>query len=103
MKTPQRARSIREFFGHSRPARTVRVETFCNRARWRRFRRVFLDRNPLCIDPFGIHRGRPTPATDVDHIIPRRERPDLWYTESNVQALCKGCHSRKTSHEKRDA
>lgn len=65
-------------------------------SRWRRLRRMYLNNHPLCEDPFGIHET-PVPATDVDHIIPRSDSgPD---DESNLQALCKSCHSRKTVRE----
>lgn len=37
--------------------------------------------------------------TEVDHILPLRERPDLAYIRSNLQALHKWCHSEKTRSE----
>lgn len=65
--------------------------------RWRRVRRLQLAREPLCADPFGVHGGAPVLATDVDHILPRRDggrdRRD------NLQSLCHSCHSRKTVSE----
>lgn len=64
---------------------------------WQRLRRWFLKRHPLCVDPFGAHGAWPQPATDVDHIVPRaRGGTD---DESNLQALCHECHSRKTALE----
>lgn len=69
-------------------------------ARWRRLRKMFLAANPVCADPFGIHarNGEVVPATDVDHIVPKRcGGTDEW---SNLQALCHACHSRKTSTER---
>ena len=37
----------------------------------------------------------------VDHIIPRRVRPDLALDTSNLQVLCVTCHnSAKQKHEK---
>lgn len=66
-------------------------------ARWRQIRERFLFDHPLCRDPFGIHKGIPIEATDVDHITPRRKGgPD---TEDNLQPLCHACHSRKTMLE----
>jgi len=35
-------------------------------------------------------------ALDVDHIIPHRGSPDLFWDRANIHALCKRCHSRKT-------
>ena len=40
--------------------------------------------------------GITTPANEVDHIIPTRLRPDLFYTLDNLQTLCGPCHSKKT-------
>jgi len=68
-------------------------------ARWRRLRRAFLKRYPLCADPFGIHaeRKEQVRATEVDHVIPKAEGgADKW---DNLQSLCKPCHSRKTAEE----
>ena len=36
-------------------------------------------------------------ATDVDHIRPHKGDPRLFFDRGNLQALCHGCHSRKTS------
>lgn len=65
-------------------------------ARWRKLRRLVLNRQPLCADPYGVHakRGEVVAATDVDHIVSKR----TGGTDSldNLQALCHSCHSRKT-------
>lgn len=68
-------------------------------ARWRKLRVMVLRRQPLCQDPYGIHEeaGEVVPATEVDHIIPRRRGGDD--SMENLQGLCKGCHSRKTAVE----
>jgi len=67
-------------------------------AQWRRVRKRFLRQHPLCA-ACG-HLGFTTPATDVDHILPRA----LGGTdeESNLQALCHRHHSAKTMHELRE-
>lgn len=64
--------------------------------RWRRLRLMFLRRHPVCATD-----GCNAPALDVHHVIPRRERPDLAYSESNLQALCHECHSRHTATDER--
>lgn len=75
-------------------------ESLYGTARWKRFRRMFLSRNPLCCDPDARHPGRTVAAVDVDHIIPWREDPQrLTFNALNCQALCKSCHSAKTRHE----
>lgn len=39
-------------------------------------------------------------GTQVDHIIPRRKRPDLALDPRNLQVLCPSCHSSaKRCHE----
>ena len=63
-------------------------------ARWRKARTAFLQRNPLCNE--CMKRGKITPATVVDHIIPHRGDRKLFWDESNWQPLCKDCHDRKT-------
>ena len=63
-------------------------------ARWRKARTAFLQRNPLCNE--CMKRGKITPATVVDHIIPHRGDRKLFWDESNWKPLCKCCHDRKT-------
>lgn len=64
-------------------------------ANWRRLRAMHLAQEPLC-----RHCGRQgivTPASEVDHIVPRSNGGSDKY--ENLQALCKSCHSRKTYRE----
>ena len=63
-------------------------------AKWRRARKAFLDRNPLCAE--CQREGKLTPATVVDHIVPHRGDQRLFWDETNWQPLCKDCHDRKT-------
>ena len=72
-----------------------------NSARWQRLRAMVLDTQPLCGDPILLHPGRVVPATQVDHIQPIADRPDLAFTVSNLQSLCTGCHGQKTAMERR--
>lgn len=62
---------------------------------WRRYRLAYLREHPLC-----VRCGQP--ASDVDHVVPV-EGPDDdgFWVESNHQALCESCHSRKTMTEDR--
>lgn len=62
---------------------------------WARLRRRHLAMHPVCVACDAD--GYTTPATDVDHIIPRaRGGTDH---ASNLQSLCRSCHSRKTALE----
>jgi 5-methylcytosine-specific restriction endonuclease McrA len=74
-----------------------------NSARWRRLRRMVLNRAPLCADPYGVHAawGRLEPAVEVDHIVPLVEDLSLAYDEVNLQPLCLACHSRKSALERK--
>lgn len=63
-------------------------------ARWRKARKHFLEKHPLCVK--CMRNGKLTPATVVDHIIPHRGDMRLFWDEGNWQPLCKGCHDRKT-------
>ena len=73
------------------------------RPRWRRVRARFLHLYPLCADPWGTHRedGEAVPATEVHHLLPRRQAPHLAFAVANLQGLCKGCHSRLTNEERK--
>lgn len=62
---------------------------------WKRLRDAFLQAHPHCVDPYRVHRHLVL-ATDVDHIVPHRGDMRLFWDASNLQALCHGCHSRKT-------
>ena len=42
-------------------------------------------------------KGRPTPATQVDHIIPKSQ--DGTADMDNLQAICDDCHKAKTAQE----
>ena len=66
-------------------------------ARWRNARRRFLMAHPLCVDCAGL--GLVVAAQDVDHIRPHRGDARLMWDQTNWQALCKSCHSRKTARE----
>lgn len=63
--------------------------------RFRWMRRAYLMRHPLCA---VCHE----PATDLDHITPHRGDAALYWAQSNWQALCHVCHSRKTKRETLD-
>jgi 5-methylcytosine-specific restriction enzyme A len=68
-------------------------------SRWRRARAAYLARNPLCVRCQAQERIRA--ATVVDHVVPHRGDPKLFWDEANWAALCKPCHDAKTAREGR--
>jgi 5-methylcytosine-specific restriction enzyme A len=68
--------------------------------RWQNRSKFFLACNPLCV--YCQREGRITAATLVDHATPHRGDQNLFWDETNWQALCETCHnSRKQSEEKK--
>ncbi len=68
-------------------------------SRWRKARKLFLKRHPLCEK--CKEQGRFVKAEVVDHIVPHRGDGKLFWDEGNWQALCKSCHDSKTMTEDR--
>jgi len=73
--------------------------------RWRRLReRVLIRDNFTCQQTGVLLVGRhPAPNSPVvDHIIPHRGDPELFWDENNLQTLSKAYHdSRKQAEERR--
>jgi 5-methylcytosine-specific restriction protein A len=67
--------------------------------RWRRARAAYLARHPLCVRCKS--EARLEPAIVVDHLVPHRGNPVLFWDERNWAALCKPCHDAKTAREGR--
>ena len=65
--------------------------------RWQQARAGYLRKHPLCVHCEAT--GRVTVATDLDHIVPHKGDMDVFWDFTNVQGLCKPCHSRKTAGE----
>jgi len=62
---------------------------------WRKLRYQALRRDRgICV--ICEREGYQRMATDVDHIIEHSGDIELFYDLSNLQSLCKSCHSRKT-------
>ena len=75
-----------------------RDDQFYSLKRWRTVRRLVLARSPCCAE--CERAGRVKPANEVHHIEDRRQRPDLAYTASNLEALCASCHRRETNRRR---
>ena len=76
-------------------ARDPETIAFYNSKAWRDFRAWFLADHPICQCEKRCRRA----STEVHHIIPRRERPDLALDPMKCKALSKPCHSRETARE----
>lgn len=59
---------------------------------WQKIRKIYLSANPLCVK--CEKDNKIVPATEVDHIMPLKRGGTN--EETNLQGLCKPCHSRKT-------
>lgn len=58
--------------------------------RWRKLRARFLARQPLCV--YCKAEGRIEVATIVDHKVPHRGDLGLFWSEANLQPMCKPHH-----------
>jgi len=65
--------------------------------RWRKLRDAFLAKSPLCQCEANNGAGCGYPATVVDHKIPHKGDLALFYAWTNLEALAKACHDRKTA------
>ena len=72
--------------------------TLYNTSAWRRLRKSVLAASPLCVR--CTQHGLVVRATDVDHVIAHKGDRGLFYARSNLQTLCKSCHSWKTNRSK---
>jgi 5-methylcytosine-specific restriction protein A len=67
-------------------------------ARWRHpvwgLRAVTLRRHPICVA--CKQAGRVVASTEVDHVVPHRGDPALFWSPTNLQGLCNPCHGAKT-------
>lgn len=77
------------------PARNRQAERALatNSTYWLRLRTLVLAQSPLCV--VCVAEGRTRAASHVDHIDADTSNNDL----SNLQGLCRPCHSSKTARE----
>ena len=85
---------------HSPRARLTRIEDrivhrWYTSSRWQRLRRDVLQAGPFCRScrDQGVKRL----AVDVDHIVKHDGDAILFWDRTNLQGLCKACHTRKTT------
>ncbi|MDR1464346.1 MAG: HNH endonuclease [Oscillospiraceae bacterium] len=60
--------------------------------RWEKIRNLYISKHPLC--ELCLQSGRLVPAEEVHHLVPTEDGGG--HAESNLQALCKPCHTRIT-------
>lgn len=98
--TPRLGR-ITDDHGHSKTAEPWRK--WYHLARWKRLRIEIFHRDAFtCQHPDCGVIIADTSRLVVDHRTPHRGNPHLFWSEGNLQTLCKSCHdSRKQAEEKR--
>lgn len=67
--------------------------------RWARARVRFLADHPFCECQDCQREGKIIPSEVVDHRIPHKGDPVLFWDENNWQAMSKRCHDKKTVKE----
>ena len=69
---------------------------------WQRLRLSKLAADPLCeIAYCKVGRPMPDVATEVNHIVPISERPDLRLVWENLESACEPCHRQKDNARRR--
>jgi 5-methylcytosine-specific restriction protein A len=69
--------------------------------RWRKASERYRREHPLCMCDECAALGRVRASQVVDHIVPHKGDPALFWDETNWQAMSKVCHDRKTAREDR--
>jgi len=64
--------------------------------RWRLLRATVLREQPFCRSCRAA--GRQVLTAEIDHITKHDGDPRLFWERSNLQGLCKPCHTRKTTN-----
>ena len=78
---------------YNRLNRDRTAQSLYNTPRWRKLSRSYRARQPVC--ELCGH----APSQHTDHIEPHRNLPHLFWSQTNWQALCHSCHSKKTASE----
>lgn len=78
---------------------TQKEQGFYQGVAWRRVRIQALERSHyLCQN--CLRENRITPATEVHHILPLEEHPELALVLDNLEPLCWRCHEMTKNHGK---
>ncbi|HET8886803.1 MAG TPA: HNH endonuclease signature motif containing protein [Salinimicrobium sp.] len=96
---PNKPKTIRPQWVPERKAfgrRTADNQKFYNSWAWRKVRKAYIDKQPLCEK--CIEEDKTVAAAFVDH-IQRIEDGGAKLDEANLQSLCKHCHNSKSGKE----
>lgn len=77
---------------HTQPRQPAPGAALYRSGRWKAAALAYLAKHPWCADPFGLHFGRPTPATTVMHKRAHRGDPTLFWDHSNWAPGCSICN-----------
>lgn len=94
-------RKPRQYRPERRGEHRAQQKKWYDSVRWRKVKRVFLSRPEnvfcrLCLDRDGTR----TVAETIDHIVPPKGDPNLFWSESNFQPSCLRCNNRKAAKER---
>lgn len=67
-------------------------QAFYTSTTWKKLRKSFVLRNPLCFT--CLQKGIHTPTQNVHHILDRKTHRELELDEKNLQAACVACHNK---------
>lgn len=70
---------------------------FYQSAKWKRFRAMILNKNPMC-EPCEA-TGRTRLADHVHHVVDRKVDPSKAFDESNARRVCRSCHNSERKGE----
>jgi 5-methylcytosine-specific restriction endonuclease McrA len=62
-------------------------------ARWDKYSKSFLSRNPFCVDPFHRHPGELVEAKVTGHKVAHKGDENLLMDPNNHYPLCVGCNA----------
>jgi 5-methylcytosine-specific restriction enzyme A len=81
------------------------ADPFYTSASWRAIRKVVLKRDNHTCTKCGQSHNPPYTTTQlhVDHILPRKQYPNLALSLDNLRTLCLKCHSSEFTSFGRDA
>jgi 5-methylcytosine-specific restriction protein A len=76
---------------HRRRSTSKRSDHYDNQ--WRVLSERLRAHNPICED--CVLQGRHDPSTEVHHIVPINDAPQLRLVQSNLVCLCTSCHNER--------